>query len=354
MTRNILDGLGKASVQALPYLPSSDGGDMPAQQQPLAASQVFEARRAIAPFIRRTPLIRSDSLSERLGCEVHLKLESLQETGSFKLRGATNRLSLLSHEERARGVVLSSTGNHARGVAYAGRRLGVRVVVCMSALVPKNKVEAVGAHGADVRIVGRSQDEAEVEAKRLSLDEGLVFVSPFDDAGVICGQGTIGLELLEDMPDVDTVLVPLSGGGLIGGIALALKAANPAIRVVGITTERGAAMIASLRAGRPVEITEEESLADSLGGGIGLDNRYTFALVRDLVEELILVSEQEIADGMAHVYWREQLVVEGGAAVGVAALLHDKVERRGNRMAVVLSGRNVDMQRFTEIVARRS
>jgi threonine dehydratase len=327
---------------------------MPAQQRVLAASQIFEARRAIAPFIRRTPLIRSDSLSERLGREVHLKLESLQETGSFKLRGATNRLSLLSDDERARGVVLSSTGNHARGVAYAGLRLGVRVVVCMSALVPRNKVEAVGAHGADVRIVGRSQDEAEVEAKRLARDEGLVFVSPFDDAGVICGQGTIGLELLEDMPDVDTVLVPLSGGGLIGGIALALKAANPAIRVVGITMERGAAMIASLRAGRPVEISEEESLADSLGGGIGLDNRYTFALARDLVDELVLVSEQEIADAMAHVYWREQLVVEGGAAVGIAALLHDKIECRGARIAVVLSGRNVDMQRFTEIVAGRS
>lgn len=327
---------------------------MPAPQQALAASQIFEARRAIAPFIRRTPLIRSDSLSERLGREVHLKLENLQETGSFKLRGATNRLSLLSDEERARGVVLSSTGNHARGVAYAGRRLGVRVVVCMSALVPRNKVEAVGAQGADVRIVGRSQDEAEVEAKRLARDEGLVFVSPFDDAGVICGQGTIGLELLEDMPDIDAALVPLSGGGLIGGIALALKAANPAIRVVGITMERGASMIASLRAGRPVEIIEEESLADSLGGGIGLDNRYTFALARDLIDELILVSEEEIADGMAHVYWREQLVVEGGAAVGIAALLHNKVGRCGTRIAVVLSGRNIDMQRFTEIVGGRA
>jgi threonine dehydratase len=327
---------------------------MPAQQQALVASQIFLARRAIAPFIRRTPLIRSDSLSERLGREVHLKLESLRETGSFKLRGATNRLSWLTDEERARGVVLSSTGNHARGCAYAGRRLGIRVVVCMSELVPRNKVDAVGAQGAEVRIVGRSQDEAEVEAKRLARDEGLVFVSPFDDAGVICGQGTIGLELLEDMPDVDTVLVPLSGGGLIGGIALALKSANPAISVVGITMERGAAMIESLRAGRPVEVTEEESLADSLGGGIGLDNRHTFALARELVDELVLVSEEEIAGGMAHVYWREQLVVEGGAAVGIAALLHDKVSRLGGRIAVILSGRNIDMQRFAAIVERRA
>lgn len=327
---------------------------MSGQRDGLTQALIYEARQAITPIVRRTPLIRSDSLSKRLGREVHLKLESLQETGSFKLRGAANRLSWLSEDERARGVVVTSTGNHARAVAYAGSRLGARVVVCMSALVPKNKVEAVEAQGAEVRIVGRSQDEAEVEARRLADEKGLVFVSPFDDAGVICGQGTIGLELLEDLPDLDAVLVPLSGGGLIGGIALALKAASPAIRVVGITMERGAAMIESLRAGRPVEVVEEESLADSLGGGIGLDNRYTFALVRDLVDELVLVSEDEIAAAMAHLYWREQLVVEGGAAVGVAALLHDRIGRLGARMAVILSGRNVDMQRFTEIVAHRT
>ncbi len=169
---------------------------------------------------------------------------------------------------------------------------------------------------------------------------------------MIAGQGTIGLELLEDLPALDCVLVPLSGGGLIAGIALALKSAARSIRVIGVSMEHGPAMVESLRAGRPVAIEEAPSLADSLGGGIGLDNRYTFALVRDLVDETVLVSEDEIAAAMAHCYWREQQIVEGGAAVGIAALLAGKA-RAGASTAVVLSGRNVDMRRFSEIVMAR-
>ncbi len=319
----------------------------------LTLGDIYRARRTIAPWVRRTPLVRSAALSERTGREVHLKLETLQQTGSFKLRGATNRILQLGEKERARGVVAVSTGNHARGVAQAAARTGVRATIFMSRLVPANKVEAVRALGADVRIVGSSQDEAEMEARRLREAEGLAYVSPFDDPFVVCGQGTIGLELLEDLPEVKTVLVPLSGGGLIGGIALALKSADPRIRVIGITMERGAAMVESQRAGHPVEVNEEQSLADSLGGGIGLENRYTFALVRDFVDEMVLVSEDEIADAMAHAYWREQQIVEGGAAVGIAALLNERVERLGEHVAVILSGRNVDMRAFTEIVAAR-
>jgi len=319
----------------------------------LAQRDIFRARKLIAAHVRRTPLVRSDALSERTGREVHLKLETLQETGAFKLRGATNRILQLAGDERARGVVAVSTGNHARAVALAAARSGVRAVIFMSKLVPRNKVEAVEALGADVRIVGRSQDEADAEAQRLVEAEGLIYVSPFDDPFVIAGQGTIGLELLEDLPELDTALVPLSGGGLIGGIALALKSADPRIRVIGVTMERGAAMLESQRAGRPVEVEEEESLADSLGGGIGLENRYTFALVRDFVDDMLLVSEDEIADAMAHAYWREQQITEGGAAVGIAALLNDKVQPLGERVVVLLSGRNVDMEAFTKIVAAR-
>jgi len=320
----------------------------------LTLGDVFCARRAIAPVVRTTPLVRSEALSARLGRGVHLKLEHLQETGAFKLRGAANRLAQLGPDERQGGVVAVSTGNHARAVAHAARLLGVRAVVFMSTLVPKNKVAAVEAAGAEVRIGGANQDEAEVEAVRLAKAEGLTFVSPFDDPFVIAGQGTIGLELLEDLPDVDTVLVPLSGGGLIGGIALAVKSASPAIRVIGVTMDRGAAMYASQRAGHPVEVVEEPSLADSLGGGIGLENRYTFALVREFVDDLVLVSEDEIAHGMRWCYWQEQQVIEGGAAVGVAALLADKVQPSGGRVAIVLSGRNVDMQTFTDVVTRTS
>ena len=251
-------------------------------------------------------------------------------------------------------MVAVSTGNHARAVGHAARVQGVPAVVCMSSLVPANKVAAVRATGAEVQIAGRNQDEAEEAAKELAAERGLTFVSPFDDPWVIAGQGTIGLELLEDLPALDAVLVPLSGGGLIGGIALALKSAARAIRVIGVSMEHGPAMVASLRAGHPVAVEEAASLANSLGGGIGLDNRYTFALVRELVDETVLVSEDEIAAAMAHCYWQEQQIVEGGAAVGIAALLAGKVERAGSRIVVVLSGRNVDMRRFTEIVAARA
>jgi threonine dehydratase len=317
----------------------------------LTQAAIYRARQAIAPWVRRTPLIRSAALSERLGCNVQLKLETLQETGAFKLRGAFNRLLHLSEAERERGVIAVSTGNHARAVAHAAGALGVPAVVCMSSLVPDNKVAAVRATGAEVRIAGRDQDEAEQVARQLAEARGLVFVSPFDDPHVIAGQGTIGLELLEDLPALDSVLVPLSGGGLIGGIALALKSADRSIRVIGVSMERGPAMVRSLEAGRPVAVEEEPSLADSLGGGIGLDNRYTFALVRDLVDETVLVSEAEIAAAMAHCYWQEQQIVEGAAAVGVAALLAGKIKAPGANLVVLLSGRNVDMRRFSEIVA---
>ena len=316
----------------------------------LTQGTIWRARQAIAPFIRTTPLVRSEALSGRLGRNVHLKLETQQATGAFKLRGATTRLLQLSDAERARGVVAVSTGNHARAVAHAARIQGVPAVVCMSPLVPENKVQAVQALGAEVRIVGRNQDEAEVAAKQLAAERGLTFVSPFDDPFVIAGQGTIGLELLEDLPALDCVLVPLSGGGLIGGIALALKSADPAIRVIGVSMERGPAMVRSLAAGRPVAVEEEASLANSLGGGIGLDNRYTFALVRDLVDETVLVSEAEIAAAMRHCYWQERQIVEGGAAVGIAALLAGRTAPPGDNVVVLLSGGNVDMRRLTEIV----
>jgi threonine dehydratase len=317
----------------------------------ITQAAIYRARNAIAPWVRRTPLVHSAALSGRLGCNVHLKLETLQETGAFKLRGAFNRLLNLADAERERGVIAVSTGNHARAVAHAAGALGMPALVCMSSLVPDNKVAAVRAAGAEVRIAGRNQDEAEEVARQLAAERGLVFVSPFDDPHVIAGQGTIGLELLEDLPALDSILVPLSGGGLIGGIALALKSADKSIRVIGVSMERGPAMVRSLEAGRPVPVEEEPSLADSLGGGIGLDNRYTFALARDLVDETVLVSEAEIVAAMAHCYWREQQIVEGAAAVGIAALLTGKVETPGANLVVLLSGRNVDMRRFSEIVA---
>jgi len=316
---------------------------------PVTRTDIEAARERIAGHVLRTPLVASPELSARTGGAVRLKLDQLQATGAFKLRGATNAILALSEDERARGVTCCSTGNHGRAVAYAAARLGVRAVICMSALVPRNKVAGVEALGAEARIVGRSQDEAAVEAERLVAEEGMVMIPPFDHRDVVAGQGTCGLELVEDWPAVDTVLVPLSGGGLIAGVAAAVKAARPRARIVGISMTRGAAMHESLRAGRPIAVEEAPSLADSLGGGIGRDNRITFAMCRALVDETILLSEREIADGMRWLYRTHQLAVEGGGAVGVAALLHDRVSKRGGHVGVIVTGRNVDMDLFTRI-----
>jgi threonine dehydratase len=320
----------------------------------VSPDDICRAQQAIAPLARRTPLLPSAALGRALGREVRLKLETLQDTGAFKIRGAANKLLGLSEAERARGVVAISSGNHGRGVAYAANRLGIRAVVCMGSLVPQNKIEAIRALGAEVRIVGDSQDEAEVEAKRLVEEEGLIEAHPFDDPAIIAGQGTIGLELLKDWPDLDSVVAPLSGGGLIGGIAIAVKAAAPHARVIGVSMERGAAMIESQRAGKPIFVEELSTLADALGGGIGLENRYTFDLVRDLVDETLTVGESEIAGAMRHLFFEEQQVVEGAGAVGVAALLSGRLAALGDKIAVVVSGRGVDMADFLEIIKARS
>ena len=312
---------------------------------------LYLARARIASGIRRTPLVASQSLSAPGSARISLKLETLQDTGAFKLRGATNFIRASGDAVRARGVVTVSTGNHGRAVAHAARRVGARAVICMSDLVPCNKREAIQALGAEIRIIGRSQDEAEVEAQRLVAEEGLTLVHPFDEPLVIAGQGTIGIEILEDQPEVDTVIVALSGGGLISGIALALKAANPGTRVVGVTMEQGAAMYESVRAGRPVEVEEAASLADSLGGGIGLGNRCTFELTRALVDDYVLVSESEIARAMRHLYCNERVIAEGGGAVSVAAVLADKVPDLAGNVVCVVSGGNVAMAAFTRIVA---
>jgi len=277
-------------------------------------------------------------------------LEHLQITGSFKLRGATNAVLGLTAEERARGVVGVSTGNHGRGLAQAAREAGVSCVICMSRLVPQNKIDGIQSLGAEVRIIGDSQDDAQVEVGRLVAEEGMVMLPPFDHRDIIAGQGTLGLEILEDLPDVGTLLVPVSGGGLIAGVALAAKALKPSLRVIGISMERGAAMYESWRAGKPVQVTELQTLADSLGGGIGLQNRYTFALVRGLVDDILLVNEAQIAQAIRHAYWQEKLVIEGSGAVGIAALRAGLIEASGP-IAVIVSGGNIDMNLHHRIIS---
>lgn len=320
----------------------------------LTLQHVYRARERLGALVERTPLVESPELSKVAGGDVHLKLENQQLTGSFKVRGALNAVLALNDEERRRGVVTVSTGNHGRGVAFACRRAGVRVVVCMSRLVPANKLQAIEDLGAEVRIVGRGQDEAQLEAERLVAEEGLVLLPPFDHGEVIAGQGTIALEIVERLPPVAQVLVPLSGGGLVSGVALALKSINPAIRVVGVGMAEGCAMYRSLEAGKPVDVEEPESLADSLGGGIGLDNRYTFALVRELVDEVVLVEEEQVARAIVHAYRHERQIVEGAGAVGIAALLYQQEalsRRRDGPSVVLVSGANIDMELHRRLIS---
>jgi threonine dehydratase len=315
----------------------------------VALQHIYEARAVIHGIACRTPLVPAPRLSTP-DRQVLLKLETAQPIGAFKIRGAANALARLRPEERQRGVVCASTGNHGRAVAFAAARLGVPACVCLSRLVPAVKVTAIEALGAEVRVIGTSQDDAQAEVDRLVIEEGRVELPPFDHPDIIAGQGTIGLELLEDRPDLDTVVVPLSGGGLMAGIARAIKAANPAIRVVGVCMERGAAMHQSLLAGHPVEVVEEPTLADSLGGGIGLKNRHTFAMVRELVDQVVLLSEAQIAGAMRALFLQEGWVAEGGGAIGIAPLLEPGLATLGRRVAVVISGRNIDMGLFHRIV----
>ena len=301
----------------------------------------------------RTPLIGSPDLSSRLGGAVHLKLESLQKTGSFKVRGAFNKILSLGEEERRRGVITFSTGNHGKAVACAAGESGIPVVVCVSEHVPSYRIEAIASYGAEVAVKGSSQDEAEENYHRLQRDRALVPVKPFDDPLIIAGQATIGLEIMEDLPGIDTVLVPLSGGGLLSGVALALKSADPSIRVIAVSIERSPAMQESVKAGKAVVVEERDTLADSLLGGIGQDNRYTLPMVGELTDEFIAVSEQEIARGMSYALEEHGLVLEGAGAVGIGALLAGKVGETGGCTAMVLSGASVDLPRYLDVVGRR-
>ena len=329
----------------------------------LSLMDVYRARARTRGLTARTPLPPSPSLSRTVGAAVRLKLENQQYTGSFKLRGALNALLALPAQERQRGVVTVSTGNHGRAVAHACRMTGVPATVCMSELVPANKVSAIEALGARIRIVGDSQDDAQVEAERLVATEGLTLIPPFDHPEVIAGQGTVGLEIAEQLLETAEgrasdpqrpplqVIVPLSGGGLISGVGLALKSLDPRVRLVGVSMERGCAMYRCQKAGGYVEVEEQQSLADSLGGGIGSRNRYTFRMVGELVDEMVLVNEEQIAGAIVHAYREERQVVEGAAAVGMAALLSGAVSGSGYENVVLVSGANIDMELHRRLLA---
>ena len=311
--------------------------------------QIREAHKKISPYINNTPLLHSSYLSEDRN--VYLKLESLQITGSFKLRGAINKLLSLNDEQKKRGVVAVSTGNHGKGVAYASKQLNIKSTIFMSSMVPDHRREAIESLGARVEIVGTNSDEADLYAKEYSKKNDIPLIHPFDDPMIIAGQGTIGLEMLESLPEVDTVIIPTSGGGLIGGIALAIKLQKPDVKIIATSMKRGPSMYESLKAGKPVDVNEEETLADCLGGSIGLDNEYTFRIAQDTIDDFILIDEDKIAEGIKLNFEKHKLVTEGAAATGVMVIKDNLSPHIGKNIISLICGGNIDSELFSKIVA---
>jgi threonine dehydratase len=316
----------------------------------VTAEDVARARAAIGDVVRRTPVLPSATLSERCGGHVVLKAENLQRTGAFKLRGALAKLAALG-DACAAGVVCGSAGNHAQALAMAARARGVRCEVFMPAEAPVAKVEATAELGAEVHVGGASVDECLTRALEHAERSGMAFVHPFDDPDVVAGQGTLGLELLEDVPDLATVVVPVGGGGLASGVAIAIKSARPDVRVVGVQVEAVASYPASLRAGRPVAVDAHLTIADGIA--VKRPGDLTLGLIREWVDDVVVVSEDDVADAMVLLMEKAKLVVEGAGAVGVAALLSGAVPAaEDGTTCVVLSGGNVDAGLLAEVARR--
>ncbi len=321
-------------------------------QRPPTLRELLAARTAIRSHVMRTPLRRAAAFGERYGCEVHLKLENWQPTGSFKVRGAVNLLSQLSQEERARGLVTASAGNHALAVGYAAQRLGIGgVTVFVPRTAPRAKIEKLKRFPITVEEVGETYDDAHRAAEEFGRARGATFIHAYDDARTVAGAGTIGFEVLDDLPAADAVLVPVGGGGLISGIALAVKQVLPEIKVYGVQPEASPALRDSLKERRALEeYAAGPTICDGLAGGIG---RMVFEAARGgLVDEVAVVEEAETRAAIRALVETQQVVVEGSGAVGIAALLSGKVDLRGKRVAVVLSGGNIDLQLLAEIVAQ--
>ncbi len=312
---------------------------------------VQAARQRIFDRIYLSPCARSETLSRLAGCQAFLKLENLQMTGAYKERGALNKLLTLSSGERAKGLVAASAGNHAQAVAFHAGRLGISATIVMPEGTPLIKVVNTRSHGCRVVLNGSSYDEAYAEARRMEQAEGLTFVHPFDDLVIIAGQGTIALELLEQVPDMEAVLVPVGGGGLLSGIAVALKALAPAVKVLGVETELLPSMLASIEEGRLVTVDAATSLADGIA--VKRPGEITFRHVQKYVDEIVTVSEEEIASAILYLLEKEKTVSEGAGAVTVAALLNHKVRGlEGRRVVALVSGGNIDVNVIARVIER--
>lgn len=314
-------------------------------------TDIRQARDRISRYLMATPCRRSPWLDEAVGATVSLKMENLQRTGSFKDRGALNKLLLLSLDDRSRGIVAASAGNHAQALAFHARALGIPATIVMPVVTPMIKVSNTHRYGARVILAGQDYDGAFEEARRLAVEENRVFVHAFDDDAVIAGQGTVALEIIEQLPDIDALVIPVGGGGLIAGAATALKALRPQTRIIGVQTEQIPSMRDALVANHPVEVPHAQTLADGIAVRKVADR--TFNVVRRLVDEIVLVGEEEIAAAVLFCLEREKTVAEGAGAAAVAALLENKVfDIAGKTVCVILSGGNIDVTLIGKIIDR--
>ena len=313
-------------------------------------ADVLAARERLHDAIYYSPCPHSVMLSALTGQQVYLKLENLQMTGSFKERGALNRIAMLTPEQATRGVIAASAGNHAQGVAYHATKRGIRALIVMPLTTPLVKVTATRDFGAEVLLHGANYDESFVEATRLCADQELTFIHPFDDAAVMAGQGTIGLELLEQVPQLDAVVVPIGGGGLIGGIACAIKESRPEIRIVGVQTSRLPSMAAAVEAHHPVTIDPATTIADGIA--VRRAGNLTLPVVEHYVDEIVTVDEDEIASAILMLLEREKTLAEGAGAVALAALLQHRTSLYGAHTAVLVCGGNIDVTLLSRIIER--
>jgi len=315
--------------------------------------RIRRADVAIRPQVRVTPLERSGLLSEMFDCDLWLKCDHLQPTGSFKIRGATNRVSHLSAEERRRGVTTASTGNHGQAVARAGALAGVPVTVYVAASATAAKRAAIRALGADLVVVDGSVVEAEMTARRVAGERGQVYISPYNDIEVVAGQGTLGLELMDAAPDLDAVFIATGCGGLTGGSGTAIKELNPRTRVIAVWPERSQALLRSLEAGSIVDCEDEPTLSDGTAGAVE-PGSITFPICQAVIDQTVTVTEDEITVAMRRIAEAERWMVEGAAGVALGGLIKTADQWRGRKVAVVLCGRNIALQTFLQAVSADS
>ena len=317
----------------------------------VSLKDVLAARERVRDAIYLSPCARTETLSRVSGTQAYLKLDNLQMTGAYKERGALNKLLTLSQAERARGLIAASAGNHAQAVAYHAGRLGVSATIVMPESTAIMKGANTRGHGARVVLAGTSYDEAYLEARRMEREEGLTFVHPFDDEVIIAGQGTLGLEVVEQVAGLDAILVPVGGGGLVSGVAVAVKALAPHVKVIGVEAEALACMQAAVEAGELVTLEAASTIADGIA--VKRAGEITFEHVQSLVDEIVTVTEEEIASAILYLLEKEKTVAEGAGAVAVAALMHHKLPKlAGKRVCSVISGGNIDVNVVARVIER--